>query len=255
MQTRIQISPEVIKRASAGAAAAANSDEINDYNDTTQPYLTLRQRGKSVVWMVRAYGKSKRLGSAIGQHVDPAYLGLREARERSKLIYAELAVGTPAEEKTPPPPAWTWADLDREYQTSLKEPRWSAGRVKPPSRGTQDDVRLAFAKPPVTALGPTALTALTSLEITRAVEKVHADNGHRAACKTLAYLKSALTWALSKRGEKSGLHGTMPWWSALRPPDPSRDDENRNRTHGDSTIQAGLLRCFARPSSEIVNRV
>ena len=218
MQTRIQISPEVIKKASAGAAAAASSNEINDYNDTTQPYLTLRQRGKSVVWIVRAYGKSKRIGSAIGQYVDPEYLGLREARERSKVTYVELGTTTG---KAPPPPAWTWADLDREYQASLKEPRWSAGRVKPPSKGTQDDVRLAFAKTPVSALGPTVLTDLTSLDITRAVEQVHADNGHRACCKTLAYIKSALTWALSKRGEKSGLHGTMPWWSAMRAPDPS----------------------------------
>jgi len=116
-----------------------------------------------------------------------------------------------------PSRAWTWSDLGREYQAALKEPRWRAARVKPPSKGTRDDVRLAFAKPPVAALAATQLSALTSLDLTRAVDQVHEQNGHRAACKTLAYVKSALAWALSKRGERSGLHGTMPWWSAMLP--------------------------------------
>jgi hypothetical protein len=44
----MQISPEIIKKAAASAAEAASSSDINDWNDVAQPYLTLRQRGRSV---------------------------------------------------------------------------------------------------------------------------------------------------------------------------------------------------------------
>ncbi|WP_371421046.1 hypothetical protein [Tardiphaga sp.] len=81
-------------------------------------------------------------------------------------------------------PGFLNADLDREYPESLKQPQWSAGRVKP-------DVRLSFVKPPVTALRPKTLVGLTSLDVTRAVAQVPTDNGHRAACKTLTTVRSA----------------------------------------------------------------
>jgi hypothetical protein len=220
MQTRAQIGPETIKLASASASEGLGTDVINDWNDVAQPFLTLRQRGKRVSWLVRAFGKSVRIGSAIGQHRDPEYLGLREAREAARLKYHEIAAAHGADPA--PAPAWTWADLDREFQASLKEIRMAAGgRIRTPSAGTQDDVKRMFAKPSVAALGPILLTALTSLEVTRAIDAVHDASGHRVASKALAYVKSALTWALSKRGEKSGLHGVMPWWTALRPPDPT----------------------------------
>ena len=217
MQTRIQIGPDTIKTAIASASEAVNTIEINDWNDVSQPYLTLRQRGRKVSWVVRAFGRSARIGSATGQHRDPEYLGLREARERARLTYHDIAEAHGAE----PVKAWTWADLDREFQANLKEPRLSAKRIKPPSRGTQDDVRLMFAKPAIAAFGPTMLTNLKSLDIERAVGKVHVAHGHRVAAKTLTYVKSALTWALSKRGEKSGMHGRVAWWKDLRPPDPT----------------------------------
>lgn len=219
MQTRCSIDAEIIKDAIKAASKAVSTAEINDWNDTGQTFLTLRQRGKKVSWFVRAFGKSVRLGSAVGQHKDPEYLGLREVREAARLKYHALAAAHGTEPA--PPPAWTWADLDREFQASLKEHRLVGSRIKPPSQETQDDVKRMLAKAPVAALGPTLLTALTSLEVTRAIDMVHADNGHRVASKALAYVKSALSWALAKRGEKSGLHGTMPWWSVMRPPDPT----------------------------------
>jgi hypothetical protein len=220
MQTRTTIGPETIKAAAASAAEAVSTAEINDWNDTSQTFLTLRQRGKKVSWLVRAFGKSARLGSAIGQHRDPEYLGLREAREAARLKYHEIAAAHGADPA--PPAAWTWADLDREFQASLKEPRLAANKkIKPPSPGTQDDVKRMFAKAPVVGMGPILLTALTAEHVETAVDAVHAAHGHRTAAKTMAYVKSALTWALSKRGGKSGLRGVMPWWSAMRPPDPT----------------------------------
>lgn len=223
---RVDITADVVKTACELARNAKDSTAICDWFDVRQHYLQLRQRGKQVSWFVRARGRSQRIGvaNAIRGDYDRDLLSIKAARDRAAEVYAGI--------EAPPKPvpagdasrAWTWSDLDREYQAALKEPRWRAGRVKPPSKGTQDDVRLAFAKPPVAALAATQLSALTSLDLTRAIDKVHEQNGHRAACKTLAYVKSALTWALSKRGERSGLHGTMPWWSAMRPPDPAGEE-------------------------------
>jgi hypothetical protein len=221
---RVDITADVVKK--AAAAASAKAPGVNIYADNRDHYLQIRQRGGAADWLVKTRGKTRVIGDIRERR--PGFLSVKAAREKAARLYADIADGKDAH---PAPSSegqtavgWTWADLDREYQESLKQPRWSAGRVKPPSKGTMDDVRLSFVKPPVATLGPKTLVGLTSLDVTRAVEQVHTDNGHRAACKTLAYIKSALTWALSKRGEKSGLHGTMPWWTAMRPPDPSGDE-------------------------------
>ncbi|WP_038965604.1 hypothetical protein [Bradyrhizobium diazoefficiens] len=243
---RVDITAEVVKTATDLAKKAKDSETISDWFDIRQHYLQLRQRGKQVTWYVRARGRSQRIGvaNAIRGDYDRDLLSIKQARDRAAEVYAGIEAPPKKVSAGDPSPAWTWSDLDREYQASLTEPRWRAGRVKPPSKGTQDDVRLAFAKPPVAAFAPTLLPALTSLDLTRAIEKVHAENGHRAACKTLAYVKSALTWALSKRGEKSGLHGTMPWWSALRPPDPTSEEivemQARRRTLTQAKVAFGV---------------
>ena len=223
---RVDITADVVKKAVDLAKAAKDSTKINDWFDDRQHYLQIRQRGRQVTWFVRARGRSQKIGVAnsIRGEFDRGYLSIKQARDKAAEVYAGIESPPPKPDAVDSHAAWTWDDLDREYQAALTSPRWSSGRVKPPSKGTQDDVRLAFAKAPVSGLAKKSLTALTSLDITRAIDQVHTDNGHRAACKTLAYIKSAMTWALSKRGEKSGLHGTMPWWSALRPPDPTGDE-------------------------------
>jgi hypothetical protein len=214
---RVDISASTVKAALKMAQDRAPG--VNIWADNRDHYLLIRQRGGAADWLVKTRGRTRVLGAL--RERDPDFLSVTAARARAVDAYNEIRKGPAAAAPVEPQAAWRWSDLDREYQASLTELRWSAGRVKPPSRGTQDDVRLAFAKHSVTALGPKLLTEITSLELTRAVGKVHAENGHRAACKTLAYIKSAMSWALTKRGEKSGLHGTMPWWTALRPPDPT----------------------------------
>lgn len=219
---RIDITADVVKRADAMARAAKDSAAICDWFDIRQHYLQLRQRGKNLTWFVRARGRSQKIGVAnsIRGEFERGYLSIKQARDRAAEVYAGIEA-PPKTVAVDSQRGWTWSDLDREYQASLKETRKRGNRVKPPSKGTQDDVRLAFAKPPIAALAAKALTKLTSLELTEAVDQVHLENGHRAACKAMAYVKSALTWALSKRGVKSGLHGTMPWWAVMRPPDPT----------------------------------
>ena len=243
---RVDITAEIVQHAADLAKAAKDSTESNNWFDNRQHYLQLRQRGHQVTWFVRARGRSQKIGVAnsIRGEFDRGYLSIKRARDKAAEVYAGIEAPPPKPDVVDSPPAWTWADLDREYQASLKEMRWSAGRLKPPSRGTMNDVRLSFVKPPVAALGSKGLVGLTSLEVTRAVDQVHAENGHRAACKVLTYVKSALTWALSKRGEKSGLHGTMPWWAAMRPPDPTGDEilemQARRKTLTQAKVDFGV---------------
>lgn len=198
------------------AAASTGTAAHEDWNDDKLTYLTLRQRGRTVTWLVRAYNATKKIGVATGQFNDPEYLGVREAKDRAREVYQKLA----AEKGTRPLPGteWTWADLAREYQGSLKEVREAGNRTKTPSRGTQDDVRLMFNKKPIAKLAKIKLRKLEYVHVSNAIDAVHAANGHRVASKALTYVKAALTWALARRGLKSGLHGTMPWWTTLMPP-------------------------------------
>jgi hypothetical protein len=214
---RVDITASTVKKAltMAGERAAG----VNIWADNRDHFLLVRQRGATADWLVKTRGKTRVIGNLRERH--PDYLSVSAARAKAADVYNDIRKGGGDNAVVGSELGWTWSDLDREYQAALKEPRWAAGRVKPPSKGTQDDVRLTFAKASVASLAENTLSSLTSLDITRAVEQVHAENGHRAASKTLAYIKSALTWALSKRGKKSGLHGKMPWWSALRPPDPT----------------------------------
>lgn len=216
-QARIQISPETVKQAVAAAAGAVDTTEINDWNDVSQPYLTLRQRGRKVSWLVRAYRQTRAIGAATGIHVDPDYLSLRQAREKAKLVYAELAASEPSR-RVAPVSLWTWADLDREYQEMISRPRWINRRMKPPSAGTCDDVRLAFAKPSFTALHGKALTALDRPTLNEARDQIA---GHRQREKNIAYFKAAMTWAADKHPDASGLiEGVDRWWERLTAGDP-----------------------------------
>lgn len=157
---RVDITAAVVEAATKQAKASKDSTTIHDWFDIRQHYLQLRQRGKQVTWLVRARGRSQKIGVAneIRGEYDRGYLSIKQALNRAAEVYAGIEAPPKPASAGDPPPAWTWADLDREYQASLLEPRWRAGRVKPPSKGTQDDVRLALAKAPVAALAPTALT-------------------------------------------------------------------------------------------------
>jgi hypothetical protein len=99
-------------------------------------------------------------------------------------------------------------------------------------------VRLAFAKPALQALHPKSLTDLQPIEVVRAVQAIHAANGHRAACKALAYVKSALTWATNKRGAQSGLYGATVWWQAIQPPDPTATEISKIRERRSTLARA-----------------
>ncbi|MEH2471866.1 hypothetical protein V1281_006946 [Nitrobacteraceae bacterium AZCC 2161] len=238
--TRVEINAETVKQAIRLAAASVNSAAITDYFDVRQHYLQLRQRGKRVSWFVRARGRSQLIGSAILERgvTTGDFLTITQARDKSATVYAgiEPPEPKPTEAKAD---AWTWADLDREYQASLTVQRWVSGsKTKPPNKGTQDDVRLALAKPSIVALGPKLLTELKPRDIILAIEEVHLASGHRQCAKSLTYIKSALSWALSDRMIAAGIEDMLPWWAALKPPKPSSPEMTAMKERSDRLLQA-----------------
>jgi hypothetical protein len=250
---KVEISAETVKEALRLAAAATDSSELQDFYDTRQNYLQLRQRGKRVTWIVRARRRSQVIGSAILERgvTTGDYLSIKAARDKAAFLYAGIE---------PPPPqvprktgdaeavagveatraAWTWADLDREYQASLTVKRWVSGsKTKPPNKGTQDDVRLALRKAPIAALGPKMLTELKAKDVKDAIAAVHAAHGHRQCTKTLTYIKAALGWAWSKKMSEAGLDEVKtPWWDPIMPPDPTSDQMTEMEIRSARLLQA-----------------
>jgi hypothetical protein len=211
----VEITADVVKRASA--LAAAKSPQLAVWADTKSRYLIIRQRGGAAKWAVKAYSTTRIIGDIRERH--DGYLSPRAARERAAEVYAELKAGPrPEVPAVVRPAAWSWADLDREYQAMMAQPRWVGRRMKPPSAGTCDDVRLAFARPSFQALHGTTLTDLTRPVVAAAIAEI---TSHRQREKNTAYFKAAMTWAADKKADASGLtEDVARWWDHLAAGDP-----------------------------------
>ncbi|QDP21970.1 hypothetical protein [Bradyrhizobium cosmicum] len=125
-QRRGRIAPDDVKDAIAAAKLARPGDDaIHDLNDRELSYLTLRRRGKKVSWLVRAFRKTKVIGTPVGIHVDPAYLTLAAARQKAQRVYVELGEDKPAEPLAPSPPvSWTVSQLCLGYAAYMASGRW-----------------------------------------------------------------------------------------------------------------------------------
>lgn len=215
LRERVEITAEVVKR--AHALATAKSPQLATWFDTQVRYLLIRQRGTSAKWCVKAYNTTRVIGDIRERH--DGYLSTRAARDRAAEVYAELKAG-PVEEApvVVRQAAWTWADLDREYQAMMAAPRWVGRRMKPPSAGTCADVRLAFARPSFVALHGKELTGLTRPMVAKAIAEIAS---HRQREKNAAYFKAAMTWAADKKADASGLtEDVARWWDHLSAGDP-----------------------------------
>jgi hypothetical protein len=213
---RIEITADVVKV--AARAAAGKRAGISIWADVKLPYLTIRQRQGSAKWTVRAVGTMRAIGDIRERH--PDFMSVKAARERAVTVYAEMRRGDVATTAAADdgPSGWTWADLDREYQLMMAAPRWINRRMKPPSAGTCDDVRLSFGRPSFTALHPEALTDLTRPVVAAAIAAI---DSHRQREKCCAYFKAAMTWAADKRADASGLTEHVDrWWDHLAAGDP-----------------------------------
>ncbi len=227
---RVEIIAKHVKEGTK-AAAGAGDDGVDIWADTKLPYLQIRRRGGSVKWMVRTKKTLITIGDVRERH--PDYLSVKAARERAMTVYSQKRYGKSVTPVSADAATWTWADLDREYQAMIAQPRWINNRRKPPSKGTCDDVRLAFARPSFQALHPKPLTELDEATIEAAREEIES---HRQRQKNIAYFKAAMTWAANKKRVKSGLGvGTDRWWEHLDGGDPDPETmhaiEERRAVH------------------------
>lgn len=233
---RVDITAETVKEAAAKAAEHVRQTaertrgdgkkkpplQVTIWADRRQHYLLIRQRGGAADWIVKTRGRTRVLGDIRERH--DGFLSVRAARDKAATLYGAIANGydpqmqppEPAPEPSPVPKGWTWDELAKRFQATLKEVRVTkTGRIKHPRRGTQDDVRLAFARPSIAALGPTRLPDLKPIDLivaNRAIES------HRMRCKALAYVQSALNWALSQYPDEAGLLDIRhPWWMDIEP--------------------------------------
>lgn len=86
LRERLEITAEVVKRASA--LAAATSPQVAVWADTKLRYLIIRQKGGGAKWAVKAFNNMRVIGDIRERR--PGYLSTRAARERAAEVYAEL---------------------------------------------------------------------------------------------------------------------------------------------------------------------
>ncbi|MBP1294315.1 hypothetical protein [Bradyrhizobium elkanii] len=225
---RVEITAKVVQEAARAAAERRAGTGI--WADTRLPYLQIRQRAGAAKWVVRFGDTLRSIGDIRERH--PEFLSVTDARKAATDTYTELRYGEP-ETPVSTDDGWTWADLDREYQAMIAQPRWVNRRMKPPSAGTCDDVRLAFAKPSFTALHTKRLTDLDRPQIHAARDAI---KSHRQKEKNIAYFRAAMNWAADKHPDASGLHeGVDRWWDHLSAGDPDTGTmhaiEERRRVH------------------------
>jgi hypothetical protein len=232
---RTKITPRIVTEALKRASVAKDSKDLYDYYDTKQRYLLLRQRGYRVGWFVRAKKRSRRLGSARKAPGED-YLSLSQARQKAGETF--FAMKPRGALKLADNPGWTWSDLDREFQASLKDVRKKGRKIKEPRRSSQDDVKSSFKTPELGAWQKIRLANLTDLHLIELIGKVHQARGHRACEKLLAYVKAALSWARSERTLESGLAGTMPWWTAVKAPQPTAEEIRQMKARRHARVNA-----------------
>jgi hypothetical protein len=236
MTSRVQIDEATVEEALYLASIAKDSKMVHDFADKEKRYLVLRQRGSRVGWFVRAKRRMKRIGNAKKEPGDPDFLGLRKVRQKAGEQYYTMKPGNAAKRSL----GWTWADLDREFQASRRVARRVGRRIKKPVRSTQKDIGGCFNKPQFAAWRSKRLSDLTDVDLITLMGEIHAapGRGHGACSKTLAWVKAALSWARSERTIESGLVGTMPWWTSIKPPQPNEVEIKRMEVRQQDLVAA-----------------
>jgi len=225
---RVEITQDVVNK--TVTAACVNDGKIYEVADTQQTYLTLRRRNRSVHWLVRTRRGTRTLGKAgIGYKAD--HLNLREARQKGKEAFAELA-SAGSKKKPRSSNVMTWSELVNAHLKNLAGKRSVGGDVKLPYRETQGDVRAAFGVDNKTRIFDASkrpsLAVLQDMRITE-LDAHNLGAAHRAIAhrrpreKFLTYAKSMLGWAYSN-SHITGLIIPARWWSEMKPVDLSADE-------------------------------
>lgn len=211
--SRVDINAETVR--TAIACAQREQSGVNFWGDKRDHYLLIRQRGRAVDWLVKTRGKTRVIGELRERRLN--YLSVTDARKKAARLYAQIANG---EDGSPAPgdeeAGWTWEELAEKYRATFDKVRITKqGRVKHPRKNSQDDIRLAFDKPSIAALGPKQIADLKPLDLVVANRNV---KGFRQRCKCLTYVQAALNWALSQFPDEAGLLEVKhPWWMDIAP--------------------------------------
>jgi hypothetical protein len=188
----------------------------------------LERRGTRVAWMLKDRDFTRKLGdvrSASYKATDQ--LTPSDARKEAEKKLADLKLARKATADRPLRAVWTWSQLVEARLTSYAGDRVVGGRIKIPSRQTQQDVRQALgiasrtmkfdaSKRP--SLAPMQNMLLNELDAEVIGDAMHGIKDRRPREKYLAYAKSALSWAYSN-ARKTGFKPTGAWWSEIQPPE------------------------------------
>jgi hypothetical protein len=154
-------------------------------------------------------------------------LSVASAREEASRAYVngKPASGTAA--AAPEPAAWTWSELSASYQASLTEIRGTkAGRIKHPSVGTQDDVRLSLGKAAITRWDPLSINKLDPDRVERCDRRDPQEERPPRRSKALTYVKSAMNFARQMRRQSGITHATA-WWTEISPPTRTKGEREK----------------------------
>src|ERR1700744_3277516 len=84
--SRVEITKKIVQEALG--LAAGKADGVHVYADTQVRYLTVRVRGGSAKWTLRALKTMRVLGDLRERH--PEFLSISDARKRAAALYAEI---------------------------------------------------------------------------------------------------------------------------------------------------------------------
>ena len=210
--TRGRIDGKVV--AQAMKVASVGAPGITDFRDSSIPGFILRVRGSAATWLLKTKNSTTTLGTS-------PEVGLMEARRKAEDARSDNRKQRPPNPVVEPVETfWTWGDLSSDYITHISGSRIKAGKEKRPSADTLDDVKRAFSRPALASWKDRPAASLVVDDLVDAVNETIKTVSYRQAQKLFAYVRGAMTYALSNRKRDSGL-SDFAWWQALRMPQPT----------------------------------
>ncbi len=232
--TRTIINAKDVEAATKLAEAGGPPDgKVHEWLDQSNKGLTLRLRGKKVVWICKTNSVAKLIGVAFPRD-DPwkmtAPTKAREVHAHVKAIlkddptkidsflaafHATKDVRQAIEAMKPKPTTWSLMQCVEQYI----EDKTAENAEKPIKPKTVKDVRLTFNRPEFAAAAGTAASMLKRGEIEAVRNAVLKSAGPSSAKKVVAYTRAVLEHCNAHHSGLSGLETVPePWWRMLSVP-------------------------------------
>jgi hypothetical protein len=217
---RVEIKHETIK--TALAKAAADDAGRDRWIDKDEPHLMLERRGDRVAWYLKDRDFTRKLGDVLkASYKAVDQLTPTEARKEAAKQLWDLKKQSAGKRRA----VWTWSQLIDDRLAAYADDRAKGGRIKIPSRGTQQDLRTVFGIDAKTKkFDPSKRPSLATLQ-NRPLNKLDAEvfgdamraiEGRRPREKFLSFSKTFLSWAYSNV-HQTGFKPGGPWWRELQP--------------------------------------